>query len=234
MSTDLRLHHELLLLALHDDKGTLVFGQMVELGLAGAVLAELLLEERVVLKPEGRKGRPLVTVVSRATLGDEVLDAGLRRLTDAKRRADPARTVSRLSGIPQLRNRTALALCRRGVLREEEDRVLVLFKRRVYPTVDPGPEQALVQRVRRAVDEPDADVGPRTALLVALARATHALRAIWTAKELRARKARLEALSTLSGPGGAAAREAVQAAEAAMMVVMASTVAATAAATGGS
>ena len=225
MTPDLRLHHELLLLALHDDKGTLAFGQMLELGLAGAVLGELFLEERVSLRPEGRKGKPLVTPVSRATFGDEILDDGLRRLVEAKRRADPATTVSRLSRIPQLRARTALALCRRGILREEEGRVLLLFRRRVYPTVDPTPERALVERIRIAVDEPTAEVTPRTALLVSLARTTGTLRAIWSGKELRARKARLEALSSLSGPGGAAAREAVQAAEAAMVAVVAATAA---------
>jgi hypothetical protein len=223
MTRDLRLHHELLLLGLHDDKGTLAFGQMVELGLAGAVLGELLLEERVLLRPEGRKGRPLVTLVSRAPFGDEILDEGLRRLAEARRRADPATTVSRLSRIPQLRARTALALCRYGILREEEGRVLLLFRRRVYPTVDPAPERALVERIRNAVEDPTVEVSPRTALLLSLAHTTGTLRAIWSGKEIRARKARLEAVSSLGGPGGAAAREAVKAAEAAMVAVMAAT-----------
>jgi len=223
MTSDLRLHHELLLLALHDDKGTLAFGQMLELGLAGAVLGELLLEERVSTRPEGRKGKALVTVVSRAPFGDEVLDDGLRRLAEARRRADPPTTVSRLSRIPQLRPRTALALCRRGIVREEEGRVLLLFRRRVYPTVDPAPERALVERIREAVDDPAAEVTPRTALLVSLSRTTRTLRAIWSGKEIRARKARLDALSSLSGPGGVAARDAIQAAEAAMAAVIAVT-----------
>jgi hypothetical protein len=39
----------------------------------------------------------------------------------------------------------------RGVLREEVDRVLWLFRRRIYPEVDPGPERELLQRLRRAV-----------------------------------------------------------------------------------
>jgi hypothetical protein len=225
MTSDLRLHHELLLLALHDEKGTLAFGQMLELGLAGAVLGELLLEERVALRPEGRRGKALVTLSSRAPFGDDILDAGLRRVAEAKRRADPPTTVSRLSRIPRLRSRTAVALCRRGILREEEGRVLLLFRRRVYPTVDPGPEATLVERIREAVDDPTAEVTPRTALLVSLARTTRTLSAIWTPKELRARKARLDALSSLGGPGGAAAREAVQAAEAAMVAVIAATAA---------
>ncbi|MEJ2539884.1 MAG: GPP34 family phosphoprotein [Gemmatimonadota bacterium] len=179
MSLALRLHHELLLLALHDDTGTIAFAQMLELGLAGAVLSEFLLEGRVELRPDGRKGRPLVTVASRATFGDPVLDDGLRLLASAKRRANPRDTVSRLRRIEDLRARTATALCRRGILRETEDRVLLLFKRRIYPTLDPAPERALVKRIREAIDGPGADVDPRTAVLISLARSTRTLRAIY-------------------------------------------------------
>jgi hypothetical protein len=223
MSHDLRLHHELLLLALHDDKGTRAFGSWLEIGLAGAVLSELLLEERVELRPEGRKGKELVTVVSRAVIGDDVLDAGLRRLIEAKRRADARSTVSRLSRIKELRTRTALTLCRRGVLREEEDRVLLLFRRRVYPTLDPAPEAALVARVREAIEAPGSEVADRTAILVTLANATQTLRSIYSARELRGHKARLAELKELGGAGGRAAHKAVEAATAALVATMAAT-----------
>jgi hypothetical protein len=233
MSVGLRLHHELLLLALHDDKGTIAFAQMLDIGLAGGMLGELLLDGRVELRPEGRKGRPLVTVVSRATFGDPVLDEGLRRLAEAKRRGSPQATVGSLSRIKGLRARTATALCRKGILRENEDRVLLLFKRRVYPTVDAAPERALVERVRRAVDEPGSEVDPRTALLVQLARSTGALGAIYSRKELKERKARLESLKPEAGPGAEATQAAIEAAQAAMVAVMAATTAATTAATAG-
>ena len=233
MAVALRLHHELLLLALHDEKGTIAFAQMLDLGLAGGVLGEFLLDGRVELRPEGRKGGPLVTVVSRATFGDPVLDDGLKRLTAAKRRASPQSTVSSLSRIKDLRARTATALCRRGILRENEDRILLLFKRRVYPTVDPTPERALVERVREAIDGSEPEVDARTALLVQLARTTGALRAIYSRKELKERKGRLDAMKAMAGEGGEATRVAVEAAQAAMVAVMAATSAATAAAGSG-
>ena len=221
MSVALRLHHELLLLALHDEKGTLAFARMIEIGLAGGLLGELLLEGRAELRPEGRKGRPLVTVVSRATFGDPVLDEGLRRLAEAKRRANPQATVASLARIKGLRARTATALCRRGILRETEDRVLLLFKRRTYPTVDPGPERVLIDRVREAIEDPGAEVDPRTALLVQLARSTGALRAIYSNKEIRSRKARLEELKPVAGVSGEAAQAAIEAAQAAVVAAMA-------------
>lgn len=233
MSFGLRLHHELLLLALHDEKGTIAFARMIEIGLAGGMLGEMLLEGRVELRPEGRKGRPLVTLVSRATFGDPVLDDGLRRLAEAKRRANPQATVASLSRIKGLRARTATALCRKGILRENEDRILLLFKRRIYPTLDPAPERALVERVRRAVDEPGTPVDPRTAILVQLARSTGALRAIYSRQELKARKDRLESLKPEAGPGAAATQAAIEAAQAAAVAVIAATSAATTAATAG-
>lgn len=234
MSNGLRLHHELLLLALHDDKGTVAFGRMLNIGLAGGILGELLLEGRVEVRPDGRKGRPLVTVVSRATFGDPVLDEALRRLTEAKRRGNPQATVGSLSRMKGLRARTATALCRKGILRENEETVLLLFKRRVYPTLDPAPERELVERIRQAIDEPASTVDPRTALLVQLARTTGTLRALYSNKELKARKARLESLKPEAGAGAEATEAAIQAAEAAMVAVMAASTAATVAASAGS
>jgi hypothetical protein len=136
--------------------------------------------------------------------------------------------------VKQLRARTATALCRRGILRENEESVLLLFKRRVYPTVDPGPERELVERVRSAIDEPETQVDPRTALLVQLAHSTGALRAIYSRQELKARKARLESLKPEAGAGAEATEAAIEAAQAAMVAVMAATTAATTAASAGS
>lgn len=233
MHNGLRLHQELLLLALHDEKGTIAFARMLNIGLAGAMLGEFLLEGRVELRPEGRKGRPLVTVVSRATFGDRVLDEGLRRLVEAKRRGNPQATVGSLARVKDLRARTAVALCRRGILRENEESVLLLFKRRVYPTLDPGPERELVLRIRQSIDEPRVDPDPRTALLVQLARSTGALRALYSNKELKALKPRLESMKPAAGAGGEATEAAIEAAQAAMVAVMAATTAATTAATAG-
>jgi hypothetical protein len=234
MHNGLRLHQELLLLALHDEKGTNAFARMLEIGLAGAMLGEFLLEGRAELRPEGRKGRPLVTVVSRAAFGDPVLDDGLRKLVDAKRRGSPQSTVGSLARVKDLRKRTAVALCRRGILRENEESVLLLFKRRVYPTLDGEPERALVGRIREAIDEPATEVDPRTALLVQLARSTGTLRALYSAKELKARKARLDSMRPEAGAGAEATAAAIEAAQAAMVAVMAATTAATTAATAGS
>ena len=51
------LHEEVLLLALQDEKGVVAFGSMCEQVVGGAILAELLLQGKVVLEQSGRKNQ---------------------------------------------------------------------------------------------------------------------------------------------------------------------------------
>lgn len=215
MARSLRLHHELLLLALHDRKGTPAFGQMIHLGLGGAILTELLLEGRLRIVTEGgRRKKQFVEVVDARRMHDSALDAALARLASARRRASPQNTVSRIGGVKELRHLVARDLCRMGVLREAEQEILLLFRRRVYPTVDPAPERALIQRVKAAL-EGTAPLDERTAALVAVADVTHTLSAIYGRKERRALKARIRAVRD-ADVGSRAARQAIEAAAAAM------------------
>ena len=48
--------------------------------------------------------------------------------------------VSRLTSIKHLKHIVAEELCRQGILRAEQAKVLLLFRRRVYPELDPRPE----------------------------------------------------------------------------------------------
>lgn len=205
----LRLHHELLLLALHDQKGTLAFGQMIEYGLGGAILTELLLDGHVrATEPVGWLRKQFVEVTRRTGSGDVAMDAALARIAD-KRRATPANTVARFAAISGLRNLVAADLARLGILQESERQVLLLFRRRVYPTLDPQPERAVIARVRQAL-EGSGEVEMRTAALIGIANATGSLSAIYKRAELRALRARLKALRDVD-VGSKAAREAIEA-----------------------
>ena len=227
-ATELRLHEELLLLALRDDRGTLESrAGMYRHALAGALLAELLLARRISI---GETKRKLVDLVDSAPLRDPLLTEALDLIASAKRRRAAATWVGKLAGMKRLRHRIAERLCRRGILRESEGRVLLIFSRKVYPTVDPGPERHLVERLREAVYSDTEVREPRTAILVALAHGTGLLAAHFPRKELRGRKRRLEAI-TSGDIVGEAAREAVRAAQAA---VIAAATAATVATTAGS
>lgn len=226
MKHELRLHQELLLLALSDDKGTVAFSGMLGLGLGGALFTELLLAQRIEIVHEGRGGKKqYVEVRDTSPFREPVLDIALSRLAEAKRRAKPSSAVSRLGSIPKLRHAVAQELCRAGVLRETEQQILLLFRRRVYPTVDGRPEQALIRRIKSVLDggkTPDE----RTAALIGIANLTGALAAIYNRTQRRALKPRLKHLAE-SSAGSQAAAQAIAAAHAA---IMAATIAAAAAA----
>jgi golgi phosphoprotein 3 len=227
MTRSLRLDQELLLLALHDRKGTHAFGSMMEIGLAGGIFTELVLAGHLrIATGAARRGGDLVEVVGRPPRTERLLLDAVERLEGSRRKA-PKTAVASLARIKGIRRRVAEELCRKGVLREAEDRILVLFRRRIYPTVDPGPERDLVRRVRQALEgaeEPDE----RTGALIALASVTGTLRALATKAELKQFKGRIKAI-TEGSPGGSATREAVEAAQAAMAAVIATTTAASAA-----
>jgi hypothetical protein len=102
--------------------------------------------------------------------GEPVLDAALEKLASSTRRVQASVAVSRLGNLPQLRRRVAAELCTRGIVRETEAQVLLLFRRRRYPTADPKPERALVQRIRGVLDggrTPDAVAAAHAAVMAA-------------------------------------------------------------------
>lgn len=216
MASSLRLHHELLLLALSTDKGTIPFGRMVSLGLGGALLTELLLANRVAIVSEGRGARKqFVEVRGTSPFGEAVLDDALVKLAGAKRRAYASIAVARLSELPKLQHAVARELCQRGILRETEDRILLLFRRRVFPTVDHQPRQEVIRRIRSVVDG-SATLDERTAALIGLAALTSALSAIYDRRALRVRSNRLKRLAE-SGGGNSAVSQSIVAIRAAMI-----------------
>jgi hypothetical protein len=210
----LPLHEEVLLLALRDDEGTIAPGTMYQYAIAGALLAELVLRRRVTVESPGRK--QLARVIDAKPTGAPLLDECLQKMSEAKPKK-LSDWVGRFANIRSLKHRVAERLCDRGVLHQEEGKILLLFTRRVYPETDPRPEQEIIDRLRRAVFTDARDVDPRTAVLVSLADRTGVLKVIFDKKELRRRKQRIE--QVVNGEVmGKAASEAIQAMQAAVMV----------------
>jgi Golgi phosphoprotein 3 len=214
---DLGLHEEVVLLAHKNEQGTPA-GAMNAQALAGAIVTELILAERIVLEPR-RRGKPLVDLVRATQTGDPVLDDALNRIRTAKRRASVDQWVSRFARAETL-HATARRLSRRGILRVEDKRVLLVFNRTVYPEIDPWPERVLIQRLEEAIFG-DGEVDARVAVLVALADATGLLKVPFPTKALRGRKKRIKELAEGAGVTDVARAtvEAVRAAVAAAVVV---------------
>jgi len=220
----LYLHEELLLLALRDRKGTVESrAGMYQYALGGAVLSELLLADCIRID-EGKK--PMVELVERRGMDDPILAEAQKLVANARRRKRAADWVSRFAHIKKLRERIAVRPCQRGILRDSEDKVLLIFKRRIFPTVDPGPERHILDRLRRTILGAGTGVRPRTALLLALAHASGMLPVHFDKKQLKERKRRIEQITSGEVVGGATLR-AVQEAQAAAMAAITAATAAT-------
>ena len=212
----LPLHEEVLLLAMRDEEGTIAAGTMYQYAIAGAVLSELVLQGRVAVDDSGRK--KLAKVIDPRPTGAPLLDECLDKIAAGKPKPLD-HWVGRFANIKNLKHRVAARLCARGILREEEGKILLVFTRTIYPESDPRPEQEIIERLRRAVFTDRRDIDPRTVVLVSLANSAGILKVVFDKKELKARKDRLE--QVINGElMGKAAKEAIQAMEAAVMVAV--------------
>ncbi len=213
MPENLHVYEEITLLALREEAGTVIGSSTYLYAVAGALTAELLLSGRLRIE-ESAKG--LVEVAGDATAGDPLLDECLGRIQAARRRARLRDWVSRFAGLRNLKGRAAVSLCRRGILRVEEKEVLLVFRQKIYPEIDPRPEREIVARLRQAIFTDTPRVAASTVALVALAEAADLLRVHFERGELRGRKARIKAL--VSGDAvGKATKEAIQAMQAAVI-----------------
>jgi Golgi phosphoprotein 3 len=224
----LYLYEELMLLALRDKEGTFAADDMGFLyALSGCLIAELLLTEKISME-EVKKNKKMVNLENPTPFADPILDESLEKLRGAKRRATLNTWVTRLAGMKKLKHRAAKQLCRRGILRADEKSVLLIFSRKIYPELDPGPEREIVDRVRAAIFTDSAEVDPRTAVLVALGSKGGVLKNVFDKKELKARKDRIETIADAVSTASAV-KEVVEGIQVALMVAITASTAASAA-----
>ncbi len=216
IQTNLFLHEEIMLLALRDEEGTIASGAMYQYAIGAAVLSELLLNKHIAVVEESKK-KKLVDLISSQPFGEPLIDLCLEKIRNAKRRGSLQTWVSRFAGVKNLKHRVARQLCERGILRASEDKILLLFTRKIYPEVNPEPERKLIERLRQAIFTDSRNVDARTVVLVSLANSTGLLRVVFDKKELKDRKARIEEISN-GEITGKAAKEAIAAMQAAVMV----------------
>jgi golgi phosphoprotein 3 len=212
----LHLHEEVLLLALRNDKGTIAGGVMYEQAAGGAILAELILEQRVRVVTEGRS--TYAEVQDSSPLGDTLVDEALQAMSAATRRAKLQKWVERFGRTKQLKHRAASALREQGILKEDVGTVLLIFSRRIYPELNPAYERAIVARLEDAICS-DKTVDARTSVLVALAHHAGLLKANLDRALLKQRRDRIKAI--IQGDAvGKATKQAIDAMHAAIMAAV--------------
>jgi hypothetical protein len=213
--SSLFLHEEILLLALKDEEGTIAPGTLYQYAIAGAILAELLLRRRIVLVE--RRNTRLVDAIVSTPVGDSLIDECLSRIVTAKKRASLNTWVARMAETADLTHRIARQLCHRGILRADEEKILLILTRKVYPEIDPKPERQLIGRLYQAIFTDTPHVDHRTVVLVSLANSSGILAVLFDRKALRQRKKRIEQL-VHGEVTGEATKEAVEAMETALLV----------------
>ncbi len=211
----LGLHQEVLLLALKDEQGVPFSGTWHCIALGGAVLSELMLRDIVKVDDEGKKS--FLKLVNKKRTGDDVLDEAIDKIACAKRRATLRTWVTRMSQIKQLRHRVARQLCDLKILRANEKQVLLIFKQRIYPERDHGPEREILARMNDAVFSTGQEADPRTIVLLSLAHSSGLLRKLFDKRRLKSRKAHIEKV-VAGATLGNATKQAIEAAQAAVMV----------------
>ncbi len=219
------LAEDLLLLLTDDQSGKASLDvTRVDLGLAGAVLVELVTRERVAIaQPGGPVKAGRVVVVDGSPTGDGILDEGLRRIATGKPRK-PEHLLAILR--KDLRRAVYGQLVSRGIVREEEGKILGLFPTRSWPAVD-SQHEAMVRTALREVlvdgRAPTLTEASLVSLLQGIDRVPKTLGEVGVpARELR-RRAKSIATGHL---GNTAVHKAVEAVNAAMVASIAAAAAA--------
>ncbi len=215
----LYLYEELMLLALRDKKGTIAAdGTAFAYTLAAAIISELMLSGHLKVD-RVRKNKIMLDLKKSTRVRDPILDESVEKIKNAKRRGSIQTWVMRLAGLKKLRHRAALQLCKRGILKDDEEKILLFFTRKIYPEIDSRPEKELIARLRKAIFAKDRDIEPRTAVLVAVADKAKVLRNVFDPADLKKQKARIKQI-TAGDLTAAATQEVIDGVNAAIMVAV--------------
>jgi len=216
MANDLYLHHEVLLLALRDDKGTTT-SSMYAYAMAGAMLSELLLHERIVCSEDKKQ---IVAVVNDESMGDPLLDELLQMIGESTKHRAATHWVTKAASIKKLHHRVAAPLCEKGILKADERKILFLFTQKVYPELEGSFEDAIRLRMASVMFDDSKLPDERTAVLVALASASGLMRYNFAPVELKQHALRIKKLAKGELLAAGATRAAIEAVQAAVMVAV--------------
>ncbi|PHK96247.1 hypothetical protein CR162_02590 [Pseudoroseomonas rhizosphaerae] len=189
----LTMPEEILLLMLDDESGRLTdrAAPSGDHALAGAILAELVLEERIGVEP----GR--ITVRDPAPTGDAVLDEVLARISAEPETQGGRRWIETLAReADRYRDHYFNRLVERGILRAEEGRFLWIFPERRYPVVSDKEEREVKARLMGVIFE-DGVPETRDALLIGLTRAAGLFPMLLAPAELERAQPRIDAVTEM-------------------------------------
>jgi hypothetical protein len=174
----LLLAEELLLLALHDEKGKIVSSAAtaINYGLSGALLMELAIQ--------GKLGydRKHIYIHDSSSVGEPLLDEVLEKIGQSKKVRSPQYWVSRLCNIKGLKQRLLNGLVEKRILAKEEHRVLGIFTRARYFVNQSSHEQEVRHRIRNIILN-GVEPSERSAILIGLMHACNLTSEVFSREE---------------------------------------------------
>ena len=197
----LRFVEEILLLLLRDEGGRFaaVPGIALDNALAGGVLMDLALENRIDTDPER------LILVDPTPVGDSLLDPTLAAIADGEQR-DALYWVGQTAlRAAEIRREALSRLVARGILEHDEGRFLWVFRSRRYPIIDGRAEREVKLRILGVLlsdDIPD----PRDIVIIGLADACGLLPELLPKGEYEKARARIDQVRKLDLIGRATSR----------------------------
>ena len=211
----MHLHEEILLLALKDETGKIDWkAGMYQFVMAGAIISELLIDNYLEVSDKKKK---LLTAVNTTTHDNPLINEALEKIRSSKKPKNIQHWIMSLGNMKGLKEKTARHLCRQGILKEEESKVLFFFTTKKYPQINSSPERQLIERLNKAIFRED-EIDIRTCLLISLTWKSGILAIPFSRKALKQKNARLKEI--VNGElVGEATEQAIQAVQAAIAVI---------------
>ena len=188
--TTLRFAEEIMLLLLHDHEGKFarVPGWSLDYALAGGVLMDLALLNRI------DTDLTHLILIDEAPTGDALLDT---TLADIAKSEDKRFWVERTAGYAEdIRERALGRLIERGILERRDDRFLWVFRSRRYPVIDGRAEREVKLRIMGVLFSDDIPE-PRDVVIICLADACGILKELLSRREHEQAAARIEQVRKL-------------------------------------
>ncbi len=194
----LRFVEEILLLLLRDDDGKFIgiSQSSMDRAVAGAVLMELAMENRIDTDLDH------LILVDDTPVGDSLLDPTLALIAEGAGGAEGEPSDARhwvestSRRAPEIREEALARLVERGILERQDDRFLWVFRSRRYPMIDGEAEKEVKLRIMGVLFSNEIP-GPRDVVIICLAHACGIFGELLSKRELEQASARIEQVRKL-------------------------------------
>ncbi len=187
----LTLYEELLLLAIHADKGIYIRDAVEpsQPGLAGAILAELAFSGKITTGNNHR-----VKLENSDATSDPLLDAALEKLKESEKDRKFGYWINELNPKPEKLNRQISAnLIQKEVFTQEDDRLIWVIPSPMHPDVKASLKYAVIMHLRGIVLAQE-EAGPREIAFLSLVSACGLTELIFLRDERKAASQKINEL----------------------------------------